>query len=210
MLGALVTGSGDKRSEFGKRRRSYDEETFESALQTAREGEGWSLVRENKASVRLRRPKRFDEVLENRFWNVLYQLGYDELNKGRQFRISVGKGEDGTEKQIDVFAKDAETVVIAECKACEKSAKRSMLKDLNEFAGLQKPIADAVKRHYGSEFNPKIIWCFVTNNVIGPKKTCAALKTITSMLSGSLSFYILKNSQRKLALRHVISSMRST
>lgn len=113
----------------------------------------------------MRRAKRFDEVLENRFWGILYRFGYPELNVGRNFKITVGGGPEATEKQIDVFARDDETVVIAECKACERPTKRSMLKDLNELAGLMKPIADAIRKFYGSEFKPKIIWCFVTDNV---------------------------------------------
>lgn len=165
MLGQLAREATARRAEFGKRSRSYDEETFETALQSTREGQGWSLQRENKTSVRMRRAKRFDEVLENRFWSVLYRFGYDELNEGRSFKIVVGKGQDATEKQVDVFAKDDETVIIAECKACETPSKRSLLKDLNEFAGLQKGMSDALRGHYGASFKPKIIWFFVTHNV---------------------------------------------
>lgn len=165
MLGELVTETGAKRAEYGRRSKAYDEESFEKPLREARETEGWVVQRENKSSFRMRRAKRFDEVLENRFWNTLYRFGYAELNSGRRFRIAVGKGGEATEKQIDVFAKDDETVVVAECKACESPTKRSLLKDLNEFAGLMKPIADAVRRHYGEGFKPKFIWCFVTDNV---------------------------------------------
>lgn len=165
MLGKLVREPAAKRAEYSKRNRSYDEETFEAALQATREIQGWTLQRENKSTVRMRRPKRFDEILENRFWNVLYRFGYDDLNEGRSFKITVGKGPDGTEKQIDVLAKDAETVVVAECKSCETPQRRSLLKDLNEFAGLQKPISEALRTHYGDNFKPKVIWCFVTHNV---------------------------------------------
>jgi len=165
MLGDLVIETGIKRAEYGRRSKAFDEETFETALRPSREAEGWTLHRENKASVRMRRLKRFDEALENRFWSTLYRFGYDELNAGRHFRINVGKGPDGTNKQIDVFAKDSETVVVAECKACEAPTKRSMLKDLNEFSGLMKPISEAIRRHYGQNFKPKVIWCFVTDNV---------------------------------------------
>ncbi|HVR91101.1 MAG TPA: DGQHR domain-containing protein [Novosphingobium sp.] len=96
---------------------------------------------------------------------MLHRFGYPELNAGRTFKIVVGKGVDAIEKQIDVFAKDDETVVIAECKACEMPTKRSLLKDLNELNGLKKPISDAIRLHYGSTFKPKIIWCFVTHNI---------------------------------------------
>lgn len=165
MLNSLVVETGSKRAEYGRRSKVFDEESFEKPLRETREAEGWVLQRENKTSYRMRRSKRFDEVLENRFWNVLYRFGYAELNAGRHFRIVVGKGGEPTEKQVDVFAKDDETVVIAECKACETRTKRSLLKDLNELAGLMKPIADAVRKHYGDGFKPKFIWCFVTDNI---------------------------------------------
>lgn len=165
MIGELVKEFGEKRAEYTRRSKPYDEETVEVPLRSAREADGWYLQRENQNSLRMRRPKRFDEVIENRFWNILYRFGYAELNKGRRFRVAVGKGADATEKQVDVFAKDDETIVIAECKACKVPTKRSLLKDLNEFAGLMKPMADAIRKHYGEAFRPKIIWCFVTDNV---------------------------------------------
>lgn len=165
MLGNLVIEFGEKRAEYARRSKPYDEETIEPPLRASREADGWSLQRENKNSLRMRRPKRFDEVIENRFWNILYRFGYAELNKGRHFRVIVGKGDDAIEKQIDVFAKDDETIVIAECKACKVPTKRALQKDLNEFAGLMKPMADAIRKHYGDGFKPKIIWCFVTDNI---------------------------------------------
>lgn len=165
MIGQIADDVNAKRAEFAKRSRAFDEETFETALQTTREEQGWTVQRTNKASVRMRRPKRFDEVLENRFWSVLYRLGYSDLNIGRSFKVILGKGDGAPTKQVDVFAKDDETVVVAECKACQTPTKRPLLKDLNELAGLMKPIAEAVRSRYGNDFKPKFIWCFVTNNV---------------------------------------------
>jgi DNA sulfur modification protein DndB len=165
MLGELVTDFGEKRAEYARRSKPYDEITVEKALRVDREAEGWYLQRENKASLRMRRAKKHEEVLENRLWNILYRFGYAELNKGHCFRVVVGKGESAIEKQVDVFAKDDETVVIAECQSCKLPTKRSLLNDLNEFAGLMKPVADAVRKHYGDSFKPKIIWCFVTENI---------------------------------------------
>jgi hypothetical protein len=94
MLGKLVSEFGEKRAEYGRRSKVYDEESFEKPLLALREAEGWTVQRENNSTYRMRRAKRFDVVLENRFWNVLYRFGYAELNGGRHFRIVVGKGED--------------------------------------------------------------------------------------------------------------------
>ena len=122
-------------------------------------------MRENKTSVRMRIPKKADEILENRFWNVLYRFGYDELNIGRQFKVSVSKADPSLTKQIDVFGKDLETVVVAECKSSLERGKRSLQLELGEFAGLRKAISDSVRKHYGGNFNPKILWFFVTDKI---------------------------------------------
>ncbi len=154
-----------RKAEYAKRRRAYNEETFPYALQAEKEQAGWTVARENKTSVRMRIPKKADEILENRFWNVLYGFGYDELNAGRQFKVSVSKTEPSLSKQIDVFGKDLETVVVAECKTSLERGKKSLQLELSEFAGLQKAIADSVRKHYGGKFNPKIIWFFVTDKI---------------------------------------------
>lgn len=165
IIGALARSEGERKAEFSKRKKGFNETTVPTALQDTKEAEGWSLVRENKTSVRLRKVKTFDEILENRFWNVLYRFGYDELNIGRKFKISVSTEDGQVEKQIDVFAKDSETVVVAECKASEVPRKRLLQKDLGEFAALQKPIANALRKHYGADLKPKILWFFVTDNI---------------------------------------------
>src|SRR5665811_1132142 len=54
-----------------------------------------------------------------------------------------------------VFAKDEETVIVGECKACEDFRSRSLSKDIAEFIGLRKQFADAIRAHYGRDFKPK-------------------------------------------------------
>lgn len=164
-LGPLCTTDGEKRSEFGKRRKVYREESFPQPMVATKEAEGWTVSKLNKNSVRMRRPKGADEILENRFWNVLYRFGYDELNLGRNFKVSISKKDDDLTKQVDVFAKDAETLIVAECKTAETLCGKSLQMALGEFAALQKPIATSVKRHYGKDYNPKIIWFFVTDKI---------------------------------------------
>ena len=60
----------------------------------------------------------------------------------------------------------AQSKVIAECKASAKLTKRSLQKDLEEFANLKGPMADAIKKHYGDSKKHKIIWLCVTENII--------------------------------------------
>ncbi|MBB3391609.1 DGQHR domain-containing protein [Rhizobium sp. BK275] len=165
MLGELLKDFGAKRAEHTRRSKLYDEESVSVSLQASREADGWAVQRTNKGSVRMRRSRHFDEILENRFWNILYRFGYSELNKGRPFYVTIGKGENNIEQQVDVFAKDDETIVIAKCMSRKSPTKVSLLEELNEFAGQMKPLADTIRKHYGAEFKPKIIWCFVTENI---------------------------------------------
>lgn len=165
MLGELVKDFGARRAEYARRSKPYDEETIASPLRSASESDGWFVQRENKTSLRMRRPKRTEEILENRFWNILYRFGYSELNRGRRFRIFTGRAQSSAEKYVDVFAKDDETVVIARCKSLDIPENVSLSDDVHEFASLQKPIADAIRKHYGDAYKPKIIWCMVTENI---------------------------------------------
>ena len=165
LIGPIATTEGVRKAEYAKRSKAYNEETFPYALQAEKERAGWTVARENKTSVRMRIPKKADEILENRFWNVLYRFGYDDLNVGRQFKVSISKTDPGLTKQIDVFGKDLETAIVAECKTSLELGKKSLQRELGEFAGLQKAIADSVRKHYGENYNPKIIWFFVTDKI---------------------------------------------
>ena len=66
---------------------------------------------------------------------------------------------------VRIFAYDHETIIVAECKSCEKRTKRQLQKDLGDFVANQKPIANTLRRFLGSDFKQKIIWFFVTKNI---------------------------------------------
>lgn len=132
---------------------------------------GWELDKRLKTKIKIKKPWRHDMRLENKAWMLAYLLGYPEISAGRSFKVRIKrKGAEPFDKQIDLLAKDDETVLVAECKSSAKvTKKRSLQKDIEEFASLQKPIADAIRKHYGNAFKPKIIWLFITNNIAWSK-----------------------------------------
>ena len=79
-------------------------------------------------------------------------MGYEDLNKGHDFTIQY-RASDGSlrEKQVDIFCKDNETVIVGECKCCDEYKSRSLSKDLAETIGLKKAFANAIRVHYGRE-----------------------------------------------------------
>ena len=147
--------------EAAKRRKPNKEESIPKALREDYETENWELERELVRKLKMRKPFGHDEKLENKVWYLHYLLGYPEISQGRNFQVRIArKGAGPFYKQIDVLAKDDETVVVSECKSSEKISRRSLQKDIEEFASLKGPISNAIKMHYGSQRKLKIIWIF--------------------------------------------------
>lgn len=165
-LEPLLTEKSERVSDYKKRRDPYYYESIHPADLQKYESEGWEIQRESKTRVRMKHLKTHDKLLEDQTWCLFYRMGYPEIS-GEHFKVRYERtdGSTGT-KQIDVFAKDSETVMVIECKSRETRGRRTLQKDLHETEALQKAIANTVRQHYGLEFKPKIIWIYVTNNII--------------------------------------------
>ena len=191
-LGPLLRDPSPLRREAVRRRKPFDEQSIVPAGVPELESEGWRVDRELKRVTKVKREKAIDERLENRFWMLLFKMGYPEMSDGRRFTILIErKGAEPLRKQVDVFAKDDETVIVAECKASDKVAKRTLQKDVEEFANLKGPISRAIHKHYGGNFKPKIIWLFVTENIIWskPDRERAAGARIRIITERELRYY---------------------
>jgi DNA sulfur modification protein DndB len=179
--------------EAAKRRKPYEEISVAKSAVQEHVDTGWEIDRELKIKTRLRRQWSHDERLENRVWHLFYLLGYPEISSGRNFQALIKrKGADPYTKQIDVLAKDDETVVVAECKASARISRRSLQKDIEEFGNLKGPIANAIKKHYGADFKPKIIWLFLTSNIAwsAPDRQRAAGANINIVTEKELRYYL--------------------
>ncbi len=192
-LDPISTEAKKLKRAAAKRRKAYQElSVLKSAVQEHLDA-GWEVDRELKIKTRIRKPWSHDERLENRVWYLFYLLGYPEISSGRNFQITIKrKGADPYKKQIDVLAKDDETVIVTECKSSARITRRSLQKDIEEFANLKGPIANAIKKHYGAGFKPKIIWLFVTSNIAWsqPDRQRAAGAHINIVTEKELKYYL--------------------
>jgi DNA sulfur modification protein DndB len=191
-FGPLLIDPSKIKREAVRRRKQFDEKSIVAEQIPEYEADGWQVDKKLKRSIRVKRPKAIDERLENRFWMLLARLGYPEINAGRKFTMLIDrKGADPLRKQVDVFAKDDETVIVAECKASGSFSKRSLQKDIEEFANLKRPIASAIRKHYGDDKKLKIIWLFVTENIIwsNPDKQRANGEQIRIITERELRYY---------------------
>lgn len=166
MLGDLTDTAAKRIAEYRRRRRPYFEQSFAPEEREDLLAQGWELIRANKTVDRLRKIREVDEQLENEFWKLLYEFGYPRLSIGREFSIVINSKTLGSvSHKIDILAYDSETIVIAKCIALDRRAKPQLQKDIADLSNLKRPIADALRRHFGGPFSQKLLWLFVTRNV---------------------------------------------
>jgi len=160
-LAPLVSTDGEKHAEFKRRRDQFLYIKVPIGAETPYLDDGWMISKKLKREIRLSKSKNLDREFEDRIWRLFYRMGYDDLNKGHEFTIRY-KAADGSfrEKQVDTFAKDAETIVVGECKCCDDYKPRPLSKDIAEFVGLRKQFADAIRAHYGEILNQRFFGSF--------------------------------------------------
>lgn len=165
-MGPLLTTKPVRQKEYSRRKDTNQLQSIHPADVPKYEADGWVVQREGSRVVRIKKPKNHDTLLEDQTWCLFYRMGYPEIN-GPKFVIRFTR-QDGSQgsKQIDVFAKDDETVIVVECKSKETRGRRTLQKDLGETESLQRPISNAIRAQYGQDFRPKIIWLYITNNII--------------------------------------------
>ncbi|WP_113486450.1 DGQHR domain-containing protein [Rhizobium cremeum] len=152
--------------EYRRRKNGNDVKSVHPADVSAEEAKGWVVQRPGKRATRLKRPKKHENLLEDRVWCLLYSMGYRTLNEAR-FRIAFTRFDTSTgRKEIDVYAEDQETVLVIECKSRKERGRRSLLKDIQETISLQQYFRDSINRRLAGAAKPKIIWLYATNNIL--------------------------------------------
>lgn len=148
---------------------------------------GWEEVRENKNTFRVRHLKPHDIRHEDRVWSLFARLGFSAINADRNFRVVASRK--GLKKQIDVAAWDEETAIIIECKSSEKLGRRSLQKDILEFAAIQNEIQTSIRKNAGKRLKVAVI--FATNNIIvsQPDKQRLEESNIQLMTESDLAYF---------------------
>lgn len=150
-----------------KRRRSQSDSKSVPLKQVDEEiSNGWSIKKAGKRQTALERAKQHDQMLEDRVWSLLYMMGYQQITCRQSiimFRRSDGSA---ARKQINIFAVDAETAIVAECKSRETRGRKNLQKDIQETALVQDQIRKSIYAAHTLSAKPKIVWLYATNNII--------------------------------------------
>ena len=127
------------------------------------EADGWRVAQRNKKSTRMATAKPQEEQLEDEIWCILAQMGFKEMSHGRDFKISVG--EKVNPRQIDVFAKDDEAILIVECTRRETPGKKNMSDLIQKIRSIKEPIHKSVIKQYGRDAKLKAKYAIATRNI---------------------------------------------
>ena len=168
-IGKCINSDNIKRS-LRSRAKPYIEKTISARTHedleqklNLEEKEGWTALRKNQKSYRLKLEKSKDEQLEDELWCLVARMGFTELSDGRQFKISVGK--ELQPRQIDVFAKDDECALFIECTQCEKPTKKNMSSLLEKISAINNNVLKSVRTHYGQSEPLKMRWLIATRRI---------------------------------------------
>ncbi len=98
--------------------------------------------------------KEIGSGFEDEVWGIFYRMGFFEMNKDSTFTIP-RFGFD-VSKQIDVFAREEQCIVIVECKSAEKPyTVKSLGTDIDQLGQIQPSINLSINKHYEKKVLPQ-------------------------------------------------------
>lgn len=135
LLGKLI-GRDQIKKTLSSKQKSEDFQTIKPNQLDDFLDNGWEIDKEFKSTIKIKKPKSIDIAFEEEVWSLFGLMGYDFLNKDRTFNLPYDKFDHSLTKQIDVFAKDDETILIVECKSAEKNKRGDFKKELESYQGI--------------------------------------------------------------------------
>ena len=124
--------------------------------------DGWEVDREYKTKIRIKKLKSQDIFFEDKVWQLFASLGFKLMNKDRNLHIPYDKTDIKLTKQIDVFAKDKETILIVECKSAVSNKKGDFKDELEAMTGTMEGLVQTIKDLFPDE-KLKFKYIFATN-----------------------------------------------
>jgi DNA sulfur modification protein DndB len=133
--------------ELDREYRLRNKDRFEQSIdKEASIPEGWKVLREYKTKTRIYRDKSISRRLEDKVWKLFYLLGARKLSTN-DFRLLIREQKRKKKsKQLDVVAIVDDNVFVVECKTRKKLGRKSLKKDIAEFAAIKSQISNSLRR----------------------------------------------------------------
>lgn len=161
-----LVGEEEISKELRLRKLSAYKESYlndSSALQSRIE-QGWEVEAVLKTKTRISKKKPNDIDFEDKVWSLFALLGFKLMNKDRNFHMPYDKKNEKLTSQIDVFAKDDETILIIECKASNKNRIGDFKECLEAMKSKKPGIINSIMALFPGS-RPKIKYILATRNL---------------------------------------------
>lgn len=140
--------------------------------------DGWEVEREFKTKIRFKKQKTHDVLFEDKVWALFASLGFNILNRDRRLAIQYDKNNLNLTQQIDVLAKDDESLIIIECKSTKEKNKRGdFKKELEAYKAKIEGIRNTLKNIFPDQ-KLKFKFIFATENYSISDNDLVRLKNI--------------------------------
>jgi DGQHR domain-containing protein len=203
-FGDLIDGSS--LDEVAKERaKTYSEVKINPSEKTKYMDMGWSFEKQLRNSVIMRKEKGTDKLLEDDVWLVFKNVGFEVMNKDRNFKISVPSRD---KKQIDVFAKDEYNAFVIFCTSQEKEGLSNSLKSkIHEISDLKIEITAEIQKHFREKI--RVSFIIVTKNILWNKtdEQLASEKRIFFWKEDELEAYKMLGKQLDHAAKYQMYSI---
>lgn len=204
LIGKLITDTDIAKELRIKKADSYFESANNgSALLEEKLSSGWELKAELKTKSRITRKKPLDIAFEDKVWSLFALLGFKLMNKDRCFHLPYDKKDPSLTQQIDVFAKDEETVLIVECKSALKDKIGDFKQELEAMKSKKAGIINTISALFPST-KPKFKYILATSKLGISENDKLRLESIDGlhMSEEIIDYFYLLHSQIGVAARY--------
>ncbi|MBI4225866.1 DGQHR domain-containing protein [Candidatus Roizmanbacteria bacterium] len=146
------------------------EETVDKPLALKYKEQNWIIKKEYEKTLRIFKNKPPDELFEDEIWLLFKKMGFKEMNEDRHLKIGIGTNQ----RQIDVFAKDENSICLVECKSAEKPTTKNLSKDIHEILNTRVEVINSLWEHYQKHYRP--IFFLITKNIALPENNVKLAK----------------------------------
>ena len=205
LLSKLITEK-DIKSSLRLRKNSFNFDSLPINAKKLLENkikDGWEVDREYKTKIRIKKQKSQDVFFEDKVWQLFASLGFNLLNKDRNLHLPYDRKNLKLTKQIDVFAKDKETILIVECKSAVSNKKGDFKDELEAMKGTIGGLVQTIKDLFPNE-KLKFKYIFATQNYALSKHDIERLDILNGVHfdEDAIEYYLNLYKQLGLATRY--------
>lgn len=149
IIGEICSTESELNKAFTKRKKDRHYQSVPHNQASSLVQQGWKISKEGKTSVRLIKPKKYDELFEDEVWQIFYNLKFDIMNKDRNFKLDLNTAY--PPKQIDVIAKDSDNILVVECRSSIGEDPVNAKAALEEWYHKREDIQKAIQATWGHQ-----------------------------------------------------------